>query len=384
MKIPVRNLWLLQLFASDLYRHHGHEFAGAEQIAEDLPQLVARMLADEVEHRLHTGLSVGFSRTVSDLTRVRGRIDVLGTTGHRLLERGQVRCRYDTLVTDTAANRLVRAALRAAATWIPDRPRYRSLALQLEAAGVSGPAPRPDIVPSLRRQRLLARDHRMLSLAELLLTMSIPDPGEDDVVTVAPDDSDHYLRKLFEHAVYGFYRHTLEPRGWTVEHGTRLSWSIERISDGMQPVLPGMYTDITLRAPLRPGGKIRRRAVIDTKFTAITHAGNYRTTTLSSAYLYQIYAYLMSQQEQSDEHRHAEGLLLHPVVDGYFDEEVVIQGHRIRCATVDLRASGEVITEHLMRAISLSSAPAIPQSDSADDHRGVTACRHTKVPSELG
>ncbi|SQI29896.1 5-methylcytosine-specific restriction enzyme subunit McrC [Rhodococcus coprophilus] len=374
MKIPIRNLWLLQLFASDLYRHHGHEFAGAERIADNLPQLVAQMLADEVETRLHMGLSVGFTRTVSDLHRVRGRIDVLGTTRHRLLERGLVRCRYDTLVTDTVANRLVRSALRAAATSLPHHPRFRSLALQLEVAGVTGPAPRPDIVPSLRRQRLLARDHRMLSLAELLLTMSIPDPGQDKFVTVAPEDSDRYLRRLFERAVYGFYHHTLGSRGWSVEPGTRLSWSIDRISEGMQAVLPGMYTDITLRAPLRPGESIRRRIVVDTKFTAITQAGYHRPTTLNSGHLYQIYAYLMSQQERSDDHRHAEGLMLHPVVDGHFDEDMVIQTHRIRFATVDLRASGETIAAHLIRATSRGSHSETvagtlltPSADQLDD-----------------
>lgn len=354
MRIPVRNLWLLQLFASDLYQHHGDEFAGAEELPEDLPQLVAQMLAEEVESRLHTGLSVGFTRAEANLHRVRGRIDVLDTTRHRLLERGLVRCRYDTIVTDTPANRLVRSALRKAAALLPNDPRYRSLALQLEAAGVTGPAPRPDIVPSLRRQRLLARDHRMLSLAELLLTMSVPDPAHYEFVTVAPDDSDHYLRKLFERAVYGFYRHTLERRGWSVRPGTRLSWNIDRISDGMQPVLPGMQTDITLRAPHRPGGNVRRRVVIDTKFTAITQAGHHRTTTLNSHYLYQIYAYLMSQHHLGDEHRHAEGLMLHPVVDGHFDEDVVIQGHRIRFATVDLRASAITIAHHLIKAISPS------------------------------
>ncbi|UEL33003.1 hypothetical protein KTR60_27980 [Rhodococcus sp. C1] len=354
MRVPVRNLWLLQLFASDLYRDHGSEFAGAEELSDDLPRLVAQMLADEVESRLHTGLSVGFSRTGSNLNRVRGRIDVLNTARHRLLERGLVRCRYDTLVTDTAPNRLVRTALHTAAVLIPDRPRYRSLVLQLEAAGVTGLTPHPDILSSLLRQRLLARDHRMLSLAELLLKMSIPDPGQDAFVTVAPDDSDHYLRKLFEHATYGFFRHTLVRQGWSVVHGAPLHWRTDRISEGMNPVLPGMFTDITLRAPLRQGESARRRVVIDTKFTAITNAGYYRSTTLNSGHLYQIYAYLMSQHHVSDEHRQAEGLMLHPVVDGHFDEDVEIQGHRIRFATVDLRGSGRSITRHLMSAISRS------------------------------
>lgn len=357
MRIPVRNLWLLQLFASHLYETAGDEFVAAEQLPEDLPRLVAKMLADEVSVRLHAGLSVGFTRTSSDLRRVRGRIDVLGTARHRLLERGKVRCRYDEVITDTPGNRLVRSALHRAAILIPDDPIYRSMAMQFEAAGVMGPAPGTGSARTLRRQRLLARDHRMISLAELLLDMSIPDQSDDEFATVKPEDGDEYLRKLFEHAAYGFYRHYLGRNGWAVDHGTRLSWDIAAASDGVQAVLPSMQIDISLREPTKNIRGIRRRVIIDTKFTSIVKSGHYRELTLENRHLYQIYAYLMSQNHVSDEHRHAEGLLLHPVVDGNFDEEVEIQGHRIRFATVDLRASATSIADQLTRAVSRRGNP---------------------------
>ena len=94
-RIPVRNLWLLQLFASDLYRTAGTQLSGIESLPEDVAQLVSRMLADAVSDRLRTGLTVGFHRRTDDLGRVRGKIDILGTERHRLLERGKVRCTFD-------------------------------------------------------------------------------------------------------------------------------------------------------------------------------------------------------------------------------------------------------------------------------------------------
>ncbi len=111
LQIPIRNVWLLQLYASWLYESNGANLVAAEDNPEELPDLVARILADEVTVRLHTGLSVGIRQTTRAVTRVRGRINVLTTERHQLLSRGQISCTFDEIVTDTPANRLVKAAL---------------------------------------------------------------------------------------------------------------------------------------------------------------------------------------------------------------------------------------------------------------------------------
>src|SRR4051794_32777548 len=172
MQIPIRNVWLLQLFASSLYRRLGTGLVAAEENPEDLPDLVGRILVEEVTVRLHTGLSVGFQQSKRDLNRVRGRIDVLTTERHQLLLRGKVSCSFDEIVTDTPANRLVKAALEKAAILTSGNPVYRSLALQLDAAGVRGPCPPLSAAPAMQRQRLLIRDRVMIAAAELLLTFA--------------------------------------------------------------------------------------------------------------------------------------------------------------------------------------------------------------------
>lgn len=350
MQIPVRNLWLLQFFASELYRTDGYRPVSSEDAPDDLPHLVARILADEVAQRLHRGLSVGFRPVARNERRVRGRINQLTTERHQLLSRGQINCTFDEIVTDIPSNRLVRAALERAAVLVPGEARYRSLARQLETAGVRGPCPRLVDVAHMRQQRLLQRDRTMLAAAELLMTFAIPTTDTGDRYLPLPANDDGYLRKLFEHAAYGIYRHHLMPGGWKVKHGTSQQWDISEVSAGMRPVLPGMQLDIVLEHP-SPAGNEPRRIVIDTKFTSVTKAGHYRAATLSSGYIYQMYAYLMSQAAREGE-APSEGLMLHPVVNGHFDEEVVIQGHRIRFATVDLTASGWTIADEFLVAVS--------------------------------
>ena len=100
--------------------------------------------------------------------------------------------------------------------------------------------------------------------------------------------------------------------------------------------------------------------MIDTKFTSVTQAGQFGSETLSSGYVYQIYAYLMSQ-DAHEAGTKSEGLMLHPVVGANLDEEVVIQGHRIRFATVDLSGTARAIASGLLRSI--SAAVSSPSSN---------------------
>jgi 5-methylcytosine-specific restriction enzyme subunit McrC len=93
----------------------------------------------------------------------------------------------------------------------------------------------------------------------------------------------------------------------------------------------------------------QRRIIIDTKFTSILTPGWYRET-LRSGYLYQIYAYLRSQEHDDDgPSNRAEGLLFHPAIGELMDETVTIQGHSVRFATIDLSASAKQIRSQLLK-----------------------------------
>lgn len=360
MQIPVRNLWVLQFFASRLFAINGYGRVSGEEAPDDLPDLVARMLADEVARRMHRGLSVGFQSVSRNERRVRGRINMLTTERHQLLSRGLVNCTFDQVNVDTPSNRLVRAALERAALLAPAGSRYRSLVRQMETAGVRGPCPRLADVPQMRQQRLLQRDWTMIAAAELLLTMSIPTTRDGQRHLPLPADDDPYLRKLFELAAYGIYRHHMRPLGWTVTHSQPQKWDVSSQSAGAAQVLPGMVLDVVIAHP-DADGLGPRRVVIDTKYTSITKPGRFGAPTLSSGYIYQMYAYLMSQAA-GDGDQPSEGLLLHPAVGGHFDEEAVIQGRRIRFATVDLMAPGWGIAEEFLKAISPAQSPSGPHS----------------------
>ena len=346
-RIPVRNLWLLMLYASDLFRSRGKDHVGLEDNPDDLPDLIAEILAHAVEQRQRRQLSLGYQTRKATLNRVRGRIDVLATERHQLLARGLVACKFEELTIDTPRNRFVRAALEAISRIVGAHDlahRCRKLASDMKAMGVSGNPPTRAQMSADRFSRHDADDRFMVAAAKLAFDLALPTEVSGANILPLPDREERWVRRLYEKAVGGFYDVVLTSRGWKVTQGRQLDWQVEQRTAGIEDILPMMRTDVILDH-VSSG----RRIVIDTKFNSLLTSGWYREETLRSGYIYQMYAYLRSQVGQGEFLAdHAEGLLLHPSIGKTLDETVVIQGHSIRFTTVNLAASSHEIRLRLL------------------------------------
>jgi 5-methylcytosine-specific restriction enzyme subunit McrC len=348
--IPVRNLWLLMLYASGLFRDLEKAKIAVEDNPDDISDLVAELLCRQVERRMQRNLSYGYRSREAVLGRVRGRIDLLGVERHRLLDRGKVACRFDELTVDTARNRFVRAALERISKKVVRRDlahRCRSLAVRLRRTGVVGEQPSRGEVSIDRFGRHDLDDRQMVAAAQLAFNLALPTESIGTRYLSLPDREITWIRKLYEKGVVGFYDVVLSGKGWRVDAGKTLGWLVEGKSAGIDSILPSMRTDIIL-----DHSDAGRRIVIDTKFNSVLVPGWYRKETLRSHYVYQMYAYLRSQEGKGDPlAERASGLLLHPSVGDTVDEAVVIQNHEIRFATVDLGARASEIRERLLQVL---------------------------------
>ena len=357
-RIPVRNIWLLMLYASDLYR----ELSPARRVAvedspDEIPDLVAEILTRSIERRLRRNLSFAFRTRNDTLRRIRGSIDLLQTERRQLLQRGKVACRYEALTVDTPRNRFVRAAVRQLSKVVRRSElvsRCRVAEARLERAGVSSepafdhPRGRSGVVAELRG-RMDPEDWRMMAAALLSFNLALPSEAEGELYLASPDRDEIWARRLFEAAVGGFYRVVLSEYGWKTTTGTRIQWPVQHATDGLMNLLPSMKTDIVLECPDRENPTGGRRIVIDTKFTSILTQGRYRDEAFRSGYIYQIYAYLRSQERDEDPASlDAAGMLLHPSVECDVEETAVIQGHEVRFVTVNLAASSREIRDRLL------------------------------------
>lgn len=338
------------LYASEIYQAHHKQFSGSDENPDSLPNLIAEILCRAVEDRLHRNLTSAHIRKVGIRTRVRGKIRLLDTERHQLLQRGRVACSFDDLSVDTQRNRFILGALVRCSTLVNDSDlshRCRRNAATLKTLGVT----LMDITPRQLSRDQISRNDRadrlMLSAAKLAFEMRIPSESDGMHYNFQPEYDERWLRALFEKAVAGFYNVVASPMGWQVSKGKCLNWQIEAHSDRILDLLPRMKTDMILEHAIE-----QRRLIIDTKFTAVIKPGYYRELTVNQNYLYQIYAYVRSQVSNEDPlSQNASGLLLHAAIDEDVDEVVSIQGHCFRFATVNLAASSATIRTQLLRLL---------------------------------
>ncbi len=349
--IPIRNIWLLMLYASEYFKQVENSNIQVEENPEDIPDLIAEILAAAVEKRLKRNLSYGYIAKHQVLNRVRGRIDIFTTERNQLLARGKVACQFTELTVDTIRNRYVRSALDELAGIVsrPDlRRRCHTIAASMRRVGVIGARPSRS---ELSLDRIGRHDHfdmHMLAVAHLAFDLALPTELVGSRFLSSPGRDEQWMRTLYEKGVAGFYSVVLDKHQWQVSAGRPIYWYIQDKTSEIDRILPTMRTDIEVVDKI--GG---HKFVVDTKFTSILKKGWHRTETLSSHHIYQMYAYLRSQEDRDDPLcDHSTGILLHPVVGYKLDESVTIQNHQIRFITIDLTKPATVIREQLLQAIS--------------------------------
>jgi len=349
-KIPIRNLWLLMLYASDFYHDLDSSKIAFESNPDEIADLVAEILCRHVEKRLNQNLSHGYRDKVAEINRVRGRIEFLTTERKRLLDKGKICCRFQELTIDTPRNRYVRGALDVLEKIVVRNTlahKCRNLSVSLERLGVWKEKPVNYNSSSERFGRHEIADRKMVIAADLAYSLLLPTEFLGQHSFSLYENSLTWLRKLFEKAIAGFYSVVLDKNEWQVSAGTRFNWQISSSTDKINTILPSMKTDIMLSRK-SDGDKL----IIDTKFNSITTSGWYRPESIRSGYIYQIYAYLRSQEIDHDANSlNSCGMLLHPSIGNEFDESVTIQGHKIRFCTVNLAQNPIEIRNQLIRLI---------------------------------
>ena len=362
-KIPIRNIWLLLLYASQLYRElPAARRVEMENAPDDIPFLVAEILAKAVERRIRRNLSQGYRRRHADLNRVRGRIDVLSTERRQLLQKGSVACVFEELTVDTPRNRYVRAALDHIANVVSRagdhsdiESRCRDLVFRLVRAGVAGHVDlrQLDAEAALDSVGWVdPQEREMVAAARLALNLLIPTEvsGLAQLPIVNRDETEGW--KLFEYAVAGFYNVALSHRGWKVKQSGHMKWPYSNPTSDLHSILPDMITDIVLERRDHSVPSSGQRIVVDTKFTSIVASGNFGKETLKSGHMYQLYTYLRSQEQPGETVScRSAGVLLYPSLGIDYNESAIIQGHRVSFATVDLTADSQTIRNQLLRVL---------------------------------
>jgi 5-methylcytosine-specific restriction enzyme subunit McrC len=353
--IPIRNLWYMLLYAWNevpVTAMRGMLMQEVEiQRAPTLDALLASVLVRLMQQRLRIGLGHDYVDEERALPRIRGRINFTESLKQRTLDRSQVVCEFQGYSANSAKNQIIRTTLArlmkvgqfgtdtAAAKEIQQK--LRQLIRNLD--GIDFIELTPELI---RRQLLVRHDHDyglMLAICDLILQRTMP--GDSDRKALVPmlDHELLVLYKIYERFVANFYRFHL--KDWEVNAQKRLDWHARESNEH----LPLMIPDLMLQERPAGSGKI---LILDTKFTAHSLVENqWGKPIYDSSHLYQVYAYLKSQEHLSEAQRAASGILLYPAVGQRVSERVRLQDHVIRIESVDLAAPWQELERQLMEVV---------------------------------
>jgi 5-methylcytosine-specific restriction enzyme subunit McrC len=177
----------------------------------------------------------------------------------------------------------------------------------------------------------------------------MPSGSEGKTIVPALEQDALVLYSIYERFVANFYR--LHLKGWEVSAQKRLEWHTKEANER----LPLMVPDLVLQE--KSSGRI---IILDTKFTAHSLIENqWGKPIFDSSHLYQLYAYLKSQEHLSEAYRNAVGVLLYPAVQHQLSDRIELQDHLMRIESLDLAASWQEIEGKLLEIVN-PSQPGSP------------------------
>lgn len=346
-KIPIRNIWLLLLYASDLYRDiNEQQRVKFEENPEKIIDLIAELYFKVVNDRFRKSLSNGYQSRIDTLTRVRGKIDNFGTARKFLLEKGQVQCSYNELTCNIPKNQYIHGAAHVLFNQLTDHnlrgecKKIINRFNRLKVGQLKNYNYKADYFDKYNRQDIL-----LLSIAKLIFELSIPTEFVGNHSVNILNKSDEWLRFLFEKAIVGFCQIHFDHNNYSISSATQFKWQYTQSTNNIEKFMPNMKTDLIIE-----NITTHNRLIIDTKCTSIFSK---KSSSFKTSHLYQLYAYVRSQEQINDPlSLSSSGMLLYPTVNKSIYEHVIIQGHKLIFCTIDLTQDAQSIKTSLLTLFS--------------------------------
>lgn len=343
--IPIRNLWHMLLYVWNSTHLFGRWRSEIEN-APNLDALLASILSFQIQQRLRIGLGREYRKETGEICGIRGCVDFNESLRRMSFSHVRTYCRYQVFQANVPKNQIIKSTLaRLVKVGIFGldlqsssilRTKLRRLVKEMEGIDIIELKP-----PIIRREQLKQHDadyRLMLSICYLLYLRLMPRETPNDIFLPELNRDSFILYDIYEKFVAEFYKLRLSE--WNVWPQRTVQWPSKIYSK----YLPVMKPDLTLRHR-----KTKCLIILDTKLTKSSLVkGQWENITFNQEHLYQIYAYVKSQEGISKNHLSATGILLYPSVDWSLKEKVAIQGHEFRWETVDLSKPWEDIEKELI------------------------------------
>ena len=348
--IPIRNFWYMLLYAWNETPRSPYWKMVAGEEAPSLDALLASALTNLMQQRLRIGLGCSYMPERRLLRGIRGRVNITNSLKQRAFERGQAFCEFEEFGINAPKNRIIRTTLmRLAQTGSFGQNSGRSADLRRRIRWLVRALDGVDLIELtpgiIHREQMQRQDHDyqiMLAICDFILARRMPTEQTGQAFKSQLERKQYTLHSLYQNFVTNFYRHHLQD--WIVRREAVLGWHNKDASS----YLPQMRPDLILTEKGADG----RMIVLDTKFTAKSLKPNqWGKMIFDQSHLYQIYAYLRTQEHLSRQSMEARGILLYPTVEEELSEKITLPFHMMRIECVNLAAPWQDIEQRLIEVI---------------------------------
>jgi 5-methylcytosine-specific restriction enzyme subunit McrC len=343
--IPIKNIWYMLLYALKAWKNIGRWHTEIEN-APNIDSLFLAILADRIKQRMRIGLDRNYQNIGKEIYGIRGRIDFNESLKRLSFPHACSYSRFQLFLANIPKNQIIRSTLvrmiqignlgtnnKKAKE---QRKELRKIVQEMDGIDIIELKP-----ANIRREQLKNRDadySLMLSLCYLLCLCYMPCEKAGYYSNLEIDRNNLILHNIYEKFVAEFYKHHLAD--WHVRPQSIIYWPAEKELS----YLPVMKPDIMFQHK-----KTKKRIILDTKFTKSSIVtGQWKNETFNRDHLFQIYAYIKSQENKSEDYKNCAGILLYPTVNKHLHEKVNIQGHDVMWETIDLAKSWESIEKDLL------------------------------------
>lgn len=343
MGIPIENIYYLLSYSWNMLDEKKRVHVSTDGVTK-LIDLLAKVLINSTRLLLKRGIEQSYVEYESEITGLKGKLCVSETFKTNIIDRQRTICRFDEFSPDVLFNQVLINTLR---KLMYVRNLDRNLKEELRYLLWMFPEIKQiEIINSIFKRIRFNRNNRfycfVLNVCELVHNNLLPseEKGSWNFTDFTRDEVKMY--RLFESFVFNFYK--IEFKSHYKVRRESISWQFSYEDLSHSDFIPGMITDITLENDL---GKI----IIDTKYYQETLAERFERKKIKSANLYQLFSYLLNQENGSDKSLNAAGILLYPQVEEAYNFSYKYNNHPIYIRTINLNTRWNSVDERLREIV---------------------------------
>lgn len=343
MQIPIENIYYLLCYAWNKLDEKERVNISIDDKTE-LLDLFAKILINAIKMLLKRGIDKNYIDYTEELAGVKGKVQISQTLKSNLLFKQRTICTFDDFSASIISNRiLVSTIYRLTRTKGLDKQLKNELvSLQRMLSDIE----QIEITNSLFKQVKLNRNNRfygfVMNVCQIIYESTLPSEEQGKYKFSDFTRDDKKMNQLFESFIRNFYK-IEQQKYYTVKKET-IKWQFDNTDKDNYQYLPHMETDITLEND-------EEKIIIDAKFYRETMTLNYDKERIKSANLYQLFSYLLNQQDTNLKTHNATGILLYPTIETDYNLNFKYNEHKIQIRTINLNSNWRNISSRLKEII---------------------------------